>query len=141
YLVDNTFLNTVDQGFTVFARVANDRSWSVLQAINMLHTRDNGSPYNELPITTNYNNSNLTDTGLVMIWDAEIVKPQGVAAFYQYKYYFPEGFAGSTITEFLPIGIPNSVAATYQVIVRAEVAQPQPAQAPGNPPDPDFWYR
>lgn len=141
-LVDNTFLNTVDQGFTVFARVVDDRSWQVLQTINNLSVRNQGSPYNELPVTSGIDTGDgFQEDELVMIWDAEIIKPQGVAAFYQFKYYFPEGFAGSTINEFLPIGNPNGTAANYQVIVRAEVAQTQPPPATGNAPDPDFWYR
>ncbi|MFN7021992.1 MAG: peptidylprolyl isomerase [Phycisphaerales bacterium] len=141
-LVNNTFLDTVDQGFTVFGRVVNDRSWDVLQSINDLNTRDFGTPYGELPVGSGFNQSDgVSESELVMIWDAEIIKPQGVAAFYQFKYFFPEGFAGATINEFLPIGNPNATTVNYQVIVRAEVAQPQPAPAPGNAPDPDFWYR
>jgi hypothetical protein len=76
-----------------------------------------------------------------MIWDAEIIKPANVAAFYQFRYYFPEGFAGSTINEFIPIGNPGGVQSHYQVIVRSEVARTQPAATPGDAPDPDFWYR
>jgi cyclophilin family peptidyl-prolyl cis-trans isomerase len=141
-LADNTFLNTVDQGFTVFARVVNDRSWQVLQDINALHINAQASPYNELPVTGSASPADgLQESELVMIWDAEVIKPQGVAAFYQYKYRFPEGFAGSTINEFVPIGNPNGVTAGYQVIVRSEVAQTQPAATPGDAPDPDFWYR
>lgn len=139
---NNTFLDTTDQGFTVFARVVNDRSWQVIQDINALNTQDLGSPYNELPVTSTFNQSDgVSESELVMIWDAEIIKPQGVAAFYSFKYYYPEGFAGSTINEFLPIGNPNGNTAYYQVIVRSERAQTQPAATPGDTADPDFWYR
>jgi len=141
-LIDNTFLNTVDQGFTVFGRVVNDRSWAVLQTINDLSTRDQGSPYDELPISSTFNNADgVTDNELVLIVDAEIIKPASIAAVYQFRYYFPEGFAGSTINEFVPIGNPNAVNVSYQVIVRSEVAQTQPPPTPGSAADPDFWYR
>lgn len=141
-LVDNTFLDTVDQGFTVFGRVVNDRSWDVLQDINDLNVQAQASPYGELPVTSDFDSGDgFQENELVMIWDAEVIKPQGVAAFYQFKYYFPEGFAGGTINEFVPIGNPGGVTAHYQAIVRAEVAQTQPPATPGDAADPDFWYR
>src|SRR5690606_15989045 len=37
--------------------------------------------------------------------------------------YYPEGFAGSTINEFLPLANPNDEAVSYQVIARFEVGQ------------------
>lgn len=136
-------LNNQNGGFTVFGEVINDRSWSVVQAITSGVTVINrGSPYDELPTRTGANTGDgFTDDELVVIWDAEIIKPQGVASFYQFKYYYPEGFAGGTINEFLPLGNPNSVTAHYQVIVRSERAQTQPPAVPGDAPDPDFWYR
>lgn len=135
-------LDTQNGGFTVFGEVLDDRSWSVVTAITAGVTNQNkGAPYDELPVRTGADTSDgFTDDELVTITDAEVIKPQGVTSFYRFKYYYPEGFAGSTINEFLPIGNPNSVTASYQVIVRAETAQMQP---PANPtgPDPDFWYR
>lgn len=136
-------LDSQNGGFTVFARVLDDRSWGVVTAITSgVTTINRGAPYDNLPTVTGSNTSDgFVDSELVVIWDAEIIKPQGISAFYQYKYYFPEGFAGGTINEFLPISNPNAATAHYQVIVRSERAQTQPDATPGDDPDPDFWYR
>jgi len=130
-------------GFTVFGRVLDDRSWGIVTAITSgAAAADNGSPYDQLPVRNGANTADgFTDDELVTILDAEIIKPRNVTSFYQFKYYFPEGFAGGTINEFLPISNPNGVTANFQVIVRSETAQPQPAATPGDSPDPDFWYR
>jgi cyclophilin family peptidyl-prolyl cis-trans isomerase len=142
-LVDNSSnLNNQNGGFTVFGEVLDNRSWSVVTTLTSGITNVNrGSPYDTLPTRTGSNTADgFADDELVTIWDAEIIKPQGVTNFYQFHYYYPEGFAGSTINEFLPISNPNSVTASYQVIVRSETAQTQP---PANPTgaDPDFWFR
>ncbi len=145
-LNDNTNLNTVDGGFTVFARVANDRSWNVVQSIvsGVTINISNGAPFNGtgsgssndgLPVRTGFTGTNVNEDQLVTIVDAEIIKPQGVAAFYTYKVVYPEGFAGSTINEFLPLGNPGSTTLRYQVILRSEVREARPT---GNV---DFWYR
>lgn len=137
-LKNNSFLDTVDQGFTVFGRVANDASWNVVQSIITSVTVVNlGSPFNELPTTTGFDpdGDNPEEDQMVTIRDAEIIKPQGVAAFYTYRVYYPEGFAGSNINEFLPLGNPGSTTVRYQVIVRSEVRDPRPQTQD------DFWYR
>lgn len=135
-LANNNFLDTVDQGFTVFGRVATDASWAVVQSIiTTVVISNQGTPYNELPTTNGFTGTDVSADQMVTIRDAEIIKPQGVAAFYTHKYYFPEGFAGSTINEFLPIGNTGSSTAYYQVIVRSETRDPRPT---GNV---DFWYR
>ena len=69
------------------------------------------------------------------IRDAEVIKPQGVAAFYTYRVFYPEGFAGGTINEFLPLDNPGSTTVNYQVIARAETRDTLPSPAA------DFWYR
>lgn len=135
-LKDNQFLDTVDQGFTVFGRVANNASWTVVQSIiSGVSISNQGSPFNELPTTNGFTGTDVSEDQLVTIRDAEIIKPQGVAAFYNFKYYYPEGFAGSTINEFLPLGNVGASNANYQVIVRSETRDPKPS---GNV---DFWYR
>lgn len=136
-LKNNAFLDTVDQGFTVFGRVATDASWNVVQSIITTVTQTTGqaSPFNELPTRNMFDAMNVTEEQLVTVRDAEIIKPQGVAAFYTYRVYYPEGFAGGTINEFLPLGNPGSTALRYQVIVRAETRDALPS------PPADFWYR
>ena len=147
-LANNTNLDSVDGGFTVFARVATDASWAVVQSIisgTTINITNNspfngtgqGSPDDGLPIRTGtgFTGSGVGENQLVTIIDAEVIKPRNVAAFYAFRYYYPEGFAGSTINEFLPIGNPGSTTANYQVIVRSETRNAKPA---GNA---DFWYR
>ena len=137
-LANNANLDTVDQGFTVFGRVATDASWSVVQSIVTGHTNSaQGGVFGELPTRTSqsFTGTNVTGDQLVTIRDAEIIKPQGVAAFYTYRVYYPEGFAGGQINEFLPLGNPGSTTLNYQVIVRAETRDALPSPAA------DFWYR
>jgi hypothetical protein len=144
-LKNNSFLDSTDQGFTVFARVANDASWAVVQnIINGVSMVNQGGVFTELPVKlgSGFNGTdsahqatNVTENQLVTITDAEVIKPQGIAAFYTYRVIYPEGFAGSTINEFLPLGNSGSTSISYQVIARAETRDPLPSPAA------DFWYR
>ncbi len=140
-MANNTFLDSVDQGFTVFGRVLNDSSWAVLQTIDGLDREDIDSadptdPFGEVPLS---DTSNLADgiqnSDLVVISDAEIIKPANVAGFYTHRYYFPEGFASNRINEFVPIQNPGGSTVYYQIIVRAEREANQPADGA------DFWFR
>lgn len=146
-MANNTFLNTDNGGFTVFGRVVNDASWAVVQALEALGTRDidpnnANDAYAETPVEADYDKSDgIQADELAIIIDAEIIKPVNVAAFYQFRLYFPEGFAANQISEFVPMINAGSSASTYQIIVRAETARNQPAATPGDDPDPDFWYR
>lgn len=145
-LQDNQFLDTVDQGFTVFGRVLDDASWTVVQSIvSGVAITPQGGLFGQagqsrdgLPTRTgtSFNGVDVNEDQLVTIRDAEAIKPQGIAAFYTYRVVYPEGFAGSNINEFLPLGNPGSTAVQYQVIVRSEVRDARPAT--GNA---DFWYR
>lgn len=130
-------LDTQNGGFTVFARVLDDRSWAVVQQMVTLSTSNQGSPFNELPVGQGFpsNGSNVSESQLLMINDAEIIKPQGVAEFFRYRYYYPEGFTGGSINEFLPLGNPGDTTVHYQVIARAETRDPLPT------PLADFWFR
>lgn len=139
-MANNTFLDSVDQGFTVFGRVLNDSSWAVLQAIDMLDSEDIdpgdfSDPFGEVPLRSG---ANLTDgvqaSDLVMVYDAEIIKPANVAGFYTFRYYFPEGFASNRINEFIPLQNATGTDVHYQIIVRAEREADQP-------PTGDFWFR
>jgi cyclophilin family peptidyl-prolyl cis-trans isomerase len=136
-LKNNNFLDTTDQGFTVFARVATDASWQIVQNIinGVTQTTSQSSPFGELPTQNGFTATDVNEDQLVTIRDAEIIKPQGVAAFYTYRVYYPEGFAGGTINEDLPLGNPGSTTVNYQVIVRSETRDALPSPAA------DFWYR
>lgn len=137
-LANNTNLDTVDGGFTVFGRVATDASWSVVQSIiTGLTVSAQGGTFNELPTRTGsgFSATNVTGDQLVTIRDAEVIKPNGVAAFYTYRVYYPEGFAGGRINEFLPLANPGSTTVNYQIVVRSETRDPLPS------PLADFWYR
>lgn len=137
-LQDNLSLDTADGGFTVFGRIATDESWGIVQAIiagTMIN--DQGGEFNQLPTAnaSGFDGSDVSEQQLVTIRDAEIIKPQGFSPFYTCRIYYPEGFAGSNINEFLPLGNPGLGTLNYQVIARAEVRDPLPAD------NSDFWYR
>ena len=70
----------------------------------MTQTTSQASPFGELPTQNGFTADAVNEDQLVTIRDAEIIKPQGVAAFYSYRVYYPEGFAGGTINEALPLG-------------------------------------
>lgn len=122
-------------GFTVFARVLDDRSWAVVQQMATLSTSNQGSPFNELPVGQGFTGTNATEAQMLMITDAEIIKPANVAEFFRYRYYYPEGFTGGQINEFVPMGNPGDTTVHYQVIARAETRDPLPT------PVADFWFR
>ncbi len=128
-------------GFTVFARVVNDASWSVVEGIANLPVRDlRNDPkfagqyagnFREVPTSNAFQPApggpGPTEATLVLVWDVELIKAAGTTQFYDEFVQYPEGFAGSTINEFLPIGNPNNETVFYQVIARAETPQGQPA--------------
>lgn len=115
-------------GFTVFGRVANDRSWNVVLAITALNTRNLNSQldpdaFDTVPVTTTAPNPTVSESILVIVNDIEVIKEKNVQEFYKDVLYYPEGFAGSTINEFLPIQNTNDHTVIYQVIARAEIPQ------------------
>lgn len=57
---------------------------------------------------------------LLHVRDIEVVKAAGADRFYEHASWYPEGFAGATISEFLPIVNPNDEGVHYQVIARFE---------------------
>lgn len=125
-------LDNQNGGFTVFAKVIDDASWNVVLAIAGLDTANlvnapqfSGNPASaslqEVPVTTSFQTPNVTEASLVNLTNVEIIKAANTTLYYTQTVYYPEGFAGATINEFLPIGNPNISAVNYQVIVHSEV--------------------
>ncbi len=137
-LMDNTSLDSEDGGFTVFGRIATDESWAVVRAIiSGTMPSDQGGEFDRLPTRngSGFTGDDVNEEQLVTVRDAEIIKARDAISFYTYRVYYPEGFAGSSINEFLPLGNPNFSALHYQVIARSETRDPLPADGSG------FWFR
>jgi cyclophilin family peptidyl-prolyl cis-trans isomerase len=131
-------LDNQNGGFTVFARVVDEESWTVVQQFSGLSTSSlqTNSAYTQVPVSApGVTGTNPAETEMVTILDAEIIKPKDVAAFYTYRYSYPEGFTGSNINEYLPMANNTNSTIHYQVVIRNEVRDPNP----GN--DRDYWYR
>ncbi|HYE02506.1 MAG TPA: peptidylprolyl isomerase [Phycisphaerales bacterium] len=120
-------------GFTVFARVVDDRSWNVvldianMPSVNLASTAGFNNQFagnfQSVPVNGFVPGDGVQRSELINIWDMEVIKPANTEIFYTERFFYPEGFAGSTINEFLPIGNPNSTPANFQVVVRSEVPQ------------------
>jgi cyclophilin family peptidyl-prolyl cis-trans isomerase len=145
-LADNSAnLDNQNGGFTVFGRIVNDASWNVVMAIAGLGQANlTGAPefvdspsapvMQQVPVTTDYHAPHVTEASLVNLTDVEIIKAANTTLYYTQTVYYPEGFAGSTINEFLPLGNPNSSAVNYQVIAHSEVVS-------GDVQTPAGWFR
>ncbi|MBX3358342.1 MAG: peptidylprolyl isomerase [Phycisphaeraceae bacterium] len=134
-LDDNAALDNPNNsgGFTVFGRVANDASWNVIFSIVGLQTENlsalpgftgpQSGNFSTTPVGPGFNPADgVSREELVYVEAAQVVKGKNIQSYYSQTSYYPEGFAGSTINEFLPIGNLNSTQTDYQVIVRSEVA-------------------
>lgn len=137
------FLDAENGGYTVFGRVADDASWAVVQSIVGLNREDlrqeftgeHSSNFSTVPTLTDIPDGQLPAASqLVTILDIEVVKARDTTQFFTEKFFYAEGFAGSTINEFLPMANPNDQIVHYQVIVRAEVPQ-------GDNVEGFTWYR
>jgi cyclophilin family peptidyl-prolyl cis-trans isomerase len=129
-LVDNSgILDGQNGGFTVFGRVVDDASWTTVTTISALDTDSFAEEHPALTDTpvrdSHAENDPISEDSLVNIDDIEIIKPSGTTLFYENTVYYPEGFAGSTINEFVPMVNPNDQDAQYQIIVRYETGWPR----------------
>lgn len=121
-------LDTQNGGFTVFGVVV--QGWEVVEEISgftVRNLRNNAEfdgefrdNFREVPVTRDFSATDVTELGLVMVLDAEVIKPANFGAFFEERVYMPEGFRGSNITETLDLFNPNDVTAAYQVLFRYE---------------------
>ncbi|MBL8765210.1 MAG: peptidylprolyl isomerase [Phycisphaerae bacterium] len=136
-IVDNPNLDSRSNagGFTVFGKVV--QGWTnIHDPVNFGHAANDSDIQNffkagiinnaalaEVPVRKGYvaDTSPKADDFLTII-DVEVIKPQGVNVFYVNRIYYPEGFRGSTINEYLPVVNPNATTVFYQVIARFETS-------------------
>ena len=116
-------------GFAVFGRVVDDRSWDVVQAIADLESRDlsqqlsdpsfGGGPFRAVPVTDGFDDSDgFTTDEFVTIINAEVIKPEGDAGFFDQAVFYPEGFSNFRTEETLTIVNPNAGPGEFQVVAR-----------------------
>ncbi|MEL7483530.1 MAG: peptidylprolyl isomerase [Planctomycetota bacterium] len=132
-LVDNEDVLGPDSqtngGFPVFGRVVDDRSWDVVEAIANLERLDltdrlsdpdfGGGPFRSVPVTEDFDASDgITTAEFVTIINAEVIKPEGDAGFFDQAVFYPEGFSNFRTQETLTVVNPNGGPGEYQVIAR-----------------------
>ncbi|GAB5497167.1 MAG: hypothetical protein Phyf2KO_22470 [Phycisphaerales bacterium] len=117
-------------GFAVFGRVLDDRSWDVVTAIAELEIEDlrgllsdpvfGGGAFRSTPVTEAFDpdTDQVTDDMLVTILDAEIIKPEGVRAFFDQSVYISEGYKNNRSDEVLTVTNTNDEEAGVQVVLR-----------------------
>ncbi len=116
-------------GFTVFGRLI--KGFQTVQKIGTLHTEDldlpltgfNSNPgvFDTVPVTADASGpGGPTEDTLVIVYDAEIIKGEGVPAYYDEAVYYPEGWRGPTITERVDLSNSTGSKNYYQIIVRYE---------------------
>lgn len=119
-------LDNQNGGFTVFARVLDDRSWDVVQQFTMLTRIDLtnaappiSNPFTDVPVTAAFDEFDPRESEFVYFIDAEVLSPGGTSRFFEQRLVYPEGFRGATDTR-VTISNPNTQPAQYQVIARYE---------------------
>ncbi|MDX2148566.1 MAG: peptidylprolyl isomerase [Planctomycetota bacterium] len=123
-------IGTASGGFTVFGRVI--QGWSVVQTISNLNRWNltNNASFTsnpsaagamaEVPVNTGYAGGAVTNSTLVTVVNAEVIKPANFAGFFSQVVASPDGFRSSSATETLKIFNPNTGSAAYQVVARYE---------------------
>jgi cyclophilin family peptidyl-prolyl cis-trans isomerase len=129
-LTDNSFLDSQNGGFTVFARVIGD-GMEVADAINQLPTLDadgsSASTFDKLPVI-NYSSGNLIEENLVMTavsekLDATPAGPFVMNAGLNDAWYNPNTDGqGFFITVFPDLGVVNLAWFTYDTVLPDETA-------------------
>ena len=128
--VDNAFLNPTSpsDGFAVFGRVV--QGWDVVTTIQTFRIRASndflanatvGNIFDEVPVATTYvEGTPLRENDLVLLSNAEVIKPSGNSGFFQFRQVYPDGFRSDSATETVELFNPNSSEASYQLIIRYE---------------------
>lgn len=117
-------------GFPVFGRVLDDRSWDVVTTIAELDIEDlsgllsdpvfGGGAFRSTPVTESFDAEaeQFTDDMFVTILDVEIIKPEGVRAFFDQSVYISEGYKNNRSDEVLTVTNTNDEEAAVQVVLR-----------------------
>lgn len=130
-LEDNSDLAFLkDQKFTVFAKVVDDDSWDVVEAIAALPTRNlqsdpnvSTSPqagnFRDTPIRGTYNaTTGFTEDNGVYVVAVTMAKAENADNFFESRLVYPEGFRGTGVSTTVELGNANGFAVVYQVILR-----------------------
>lgn len=73
-LASNTSLNTTNGGFTVFGRIANSSSLTIMDRIAALRVYQAGDPFNELPLS-GFTGGTITAANLVLVRSITVLPP------------------------------------------------------------------
>ena len=132
-LIDNTDVlspaNQNNGGFPVFGRIVDDVSWDVIQTIAGLNIEDlrsvisdpqfGGGAFGSVPVTSSFDpNDAIAAEDFVTIIDAEVIKPQGMATFFDQSVFLSEGYRNFRSDETLTVVNTNSKSVEYQAILR-----------------------
>lgn len=118
-------------GFPVFGRILGDDSWEVITTIASLDVEDlqtrlidpqfGGNAFPAVPVTEDFVDDatvQFTDAMFVTVLDAEVIKPEGIAAFFDQAVYLSEGYRNFRSEEILTVVNTNDEDADFQVILR-----------------------
>jgi len=121
-------LDNQNGGFTVFARVLDDRSWAVVQQMTTLTPtnltdlqRPVTNAFQETPVRDTFDEGAPLEDDFIYFIDVEEISPGGTTQFFDQRLVYPEGFRGDGTTDSrVVISNPNTAGANAQVIVRYE---------------------
>jgi cyclophilin family peptidyl-prolyl cis-trans isomerase len=116
--------------FFAFGRVI--QGWSFVQQLGALTFRDlsaepafsgdpNSGALTAVPTSSAFSpTAGVREAGVIVIRDAEIIKPANVAGFYTGQAVYPDGQNSGLTNESIALFNPNSAPATVQIIARFE---------------------
>lgn len=135
-LTDNSMRYDPDH-IVVFARVIDDRSWDVVQAIASLAVADLTSDttftrffpgsWHNTPITRPFDpgqdgepGDSVTPGLIPQIRDLSIIRAPGTSDYYQFTVYEPEGYLNLNIREFVPMENPHDEPVYFELTAHYE---------------------